>query len=378
MNLKALRDKINGIADQIEEAIKNEEYSKAVELKAQHKELMEQYDALKDLEIQRMEEPANAYADPKKVDKKTEEFLNAVRSGFANLMSGETDENGGYIVPEDVQTQINRFKENERSLRQLVRVERTSKRKGSRVYQTKAAAGGFQQVDENGLLQAMDEPTFTPVTYEIKDYGGYLPVTNDLLNDTDADLTGTIVRWVGKNSLATDNAQIIEILEKGSPVAMDSIDKIQTAAYKTVGSAYNVTIVTNDSGALWLAQQKDANRRPLIQPNPAEPTKMQICVGAKVFPVEIFPDTTLANVEVGEGSSKTEKPPVIIGDLKEAVALFDRQQTTMYKSTDAAVVDSEGKVVYNAFQQRGQLYRADMRADYVEVDSDAWVFGVLG
>ena len=32
---------------------------------------------------------------------------------------------------------------------------------------------------------------------------------------------------------------------------------------------------------------------------------------------------------------------------------------------------------YNAFEQRGTLFRADIRADYKQVDADAWVNGYI-
>ena len=32
---------------------------------------------------------------------------------------------------------------------------------------------------------------------------------------------------------------------------------------------------------------------------------------------------------------------------------------------------------YNAFEQRGQLFRADARMDYEKVDEDAWVNGYI-
>ena len=41
------------------------------------------------------------------------------------------------------------------------------------------------------------------------------------------------------------------------------------------------------------------------------------------------------------------------------------------------VTNSDGKPAFNAFQQRGTLYRADMRADYKTVDKKAFVRGQI-
>ena len=63
--------------------------------------------------------------------------------------------------------------------------------------------------------------------------------------------------------------------------------------------------------------------------------------------------------------------PFIIGDLKEAVKIFDREQTTILSSNVASVTG------YNAFEQRGTLFRAEVRADYKPIDTDAWVNGYI-
>jgi hypothetical protein len=39
--------------------------------------------------------------------------------------------------------------------------------------------------------------------------------------------------------------------------------------------------------------------------------------------------------------------------------------------------DSASVTGYNAFEQRGRLFRADMRADYKGIDEDAWVNGFI-
>lgn len=62
---------------------------------------------------------------------------------------------------------------------------------------------------------------------------------------------------------------------------------------------------------------------------------------------------------------------------KEAFHIYDRQQTTIMASNAATVTQSNGTPIFNAFQQRGVLYRADMRADYKTVDSKAFVYGTI-
>ena len=51
--------------------------------------------------------------------------------------------------------------------------------------------------------------------------------------------------------------------------------------------------------------------------------------------------------------------------------LFDRQQTSLFASNTASVTG------FNAFEQRGTIYRADMRADYKVADTDAFVYATM-
>ena len=346
-------------------------------------------------------------------------FAEAARQGFKNTvtpMSEGTNANGGYTVPEDIQTQIQHYKEANFSLRQLVGVETVKTNKGARTYQTKAKAPGFQKVLENGAVQEVTGPRFERITYTIEDYAGYLPVTNDLLNDSDANIAQVIIDWIGRNSLVTDNAEVLAILKSNDAVSLSDLAGIKKAINVTLGQAYRpaVKIVTNDDGLNYLDTLEDANHRPLLNPNPTEPNKVQLRVGATVVPIEIVPNSELASTDIygassdtsvvagktyytRSGSGTSESPyvytpvasptgnpstssyyevtniqyPFIIGDLKEGVRIFDRQQTNILSSNVASV---DG---YNAFEQRGMLYRADVRADYKAIDTDAWVNGYI-
>lgn len=347
-------------------------------------------------------------------------FAQAARRGFRNEgeatpMSEGTAANGGYTVPEDIQTRINKYKEANFSLRQLVSVENVKTNKGARTYQTKAKAPGFKKVLENGAVQEIAGPRFERITYDIEDYAGYLPVTNDLLNDSDANIVQVIVDWIGQNSLATDNAEVLAILQGKDAVELAGIKDMKKAINVTLGQAYRpaVKIVTNDDGLNYLDTLEDENKRPLLNPNPTEPNAVQLRVGATVVPIVVIPNGTLPSGNVYEktsdeavvsgktyyirsGSGTTESPyvytpvddpktasiasyyevtdvqyPFIMGDLKEAAKIFDRQQTNILSSNVASVTG------YNAFEQRGQLFRADVRADYKKVDEDAWVNGYI-
>lgn len=371
--LLALLNSISEKKTEIKNLVDADKLDEAKAAKEELKALQDKFDIMKDIEdddeaTNKVTATATPVADDKKASVKN--FADNVRSLRTNAaMTEGVDANGGYTVPADTQTKINKYKEAHRSLRDLVSVENVTSNKGSRVYETKTSVKGFKKVAEDGSIEAIENPTFEQVTYEIADYAGYLPVSNDLLNDNDANLEDEIVNWIGRNGLATDNAQIVALAKAGTKATITGIKDIKHAVNVTIGSAYDSKIVTNDDGLDYLDNLEDKNGRPLLEANPTAPAQMQLRCGARVIPIEVIPNADLP--------SDTTKIPFIIGDLKEAFHIYDRQQTVLYASKDATVTDSAGKPLFNAFQQRGTLYRGEQRADYKTVDRGAFVFGEL-
>ena len=210
MNKKLLEllNSINTKKTEVKALVEAGKLDEAKEAKDSLKEMQAEFDILKDLED---DEPVTNQTKPVQVVSTEKSFAQNVRELPLNIMKEGTDASGGYIVPVDVQTKINHYKESHKSVRDVVDVENVTTNKGSRTYEKKAKLTGFQKVTEDGKLQAMTEPSYERVTYEIQDFGGYLPVSNDLLSDTDANLESEIVNWVGRNSLATDNREVFKL-----------------------------------------------------------------------------------------------------------------------------------------------------------------------
>ena len=367
--LLELLDSINKQKALVKNLVNEGKLDEAEEAKKELVNLQRKFDLLKDmLDVAPTNSvPVNTSGVDPPADP-VHDFANAARRGFKNIMTEGVPDDGGYTVPEDIQTQINHYKEANFSLRQLVTVEPVKTNKGARTYQTKTQAPGFQKVLENGKIQEVAGPKYTRVDYTIEDYAGYMPVTNDLLMDSDANITNEIVTWIGRNSLMTDNTEILDILQNTDGKTAEDLKDlagIKKAINVTLGQAYRsaVRIVTNDDGLNYLDTLEDANKRPLLNPNPTEPNAVQLRVGATVVPIDVVPNTVLATAE--------SKIPFILGDLKEAVRIFDREQTTILSSNVASVTG------YNAFEQRGTLFRAEVRADYKAVDTGAWVNGYI-
>ena len=292
-------------------------------------------------------------------------FADAARNGFKATMNEGTPADGGYTVPTDISTKINKLKENHFSLRAYIDHETVSTNTGSRTYQTRAQQTGFPQVGEGGKITQTAAPKFSRINYTIKKYAGYLPVTNELLADSDAAIVNVVTEWLAGESVATENAQILAKVNAVEATAFTGIKDIKKAVNVTL-SAFKgaIAIYTNDDGVQYLDTLEDKNGRPLLSPDPAKPMELRLSVGARSIPVVQIPNEVLATAEGG-------KVPFIVADLKEFLKEFDRQQLTLLQSTTAAVTG------FNAFEEDMTLFRGILRADFVVKDEKAIVRGEI-
>ena len=94
-----------------------------------------------------------------------------------------------------------------------------------------------------------------------------MPVTNELLEDSDANITQIMVNWLGDAARVTDNALILAQLGTKAVTVMGTIEELKYAVIVTLGQAFAETcaIITNDDGLLWMDTLKDENKRPLLK-----------------------------------------------------------------------------------------------------------------
>lgn len=299
------------------------------------------------------------------------EFAAAARRGFKSEkgFNETTPEDGGYAVPEDIVTRIQKYRDAKRSLRDLVTVVHVKTNKGSRTFKKRAQQTGFVKVGENGKIGAKATPKFERISYEIDKYAGYFPVTNEVLYDSDNNLVEVLTEWIGDESRVTANKLIKEEIDTKQQTKLDGLDDIKKAILVTIGSAFKDTslIVTNDDGALYLDTLKDADGKYILQPNPTDSTKMTLSAGATTLNIEVYPNEDLpSTVDAG-----TKKIPMIIGDLKEGIIFWDRQQVNIKQSDIASIGE------LNAFEEDLTLFRAIEREDVTKKDTKAFVNGYI-
>lgn len=89
-----------------------------------------------------------------------------------------------------------------------------------------------------GKIENVAGPTFEVIEYTIKKYAGWMPVTSELLADSDANITNTLIEWLGEEDIATRNRLILALMQNGSASEFANLDGIKKAINVTLGSAF--------------------------------------------------------------------------------------------------------------------------------------------
>lgn len=246
---------------------------------------------------------------------------------------------GGLTVPQDIRTQIEELRRTEDDLEMHVNVERVSTLSGSRVIEKEADATPWDTVDEAKQFPEAGTPQLEKIEYKIKKFGGILKLTYELLQDTAENVMGYLKKYIAKKTRATRNAAIIkkikEIAAKKAEVVVAGIDELKDIFNEQLDPALKSTskIITNQSGFNYLDKLKDSDGNYILQPDPTKPTQ-KLLFG--VYPVVTVLNKTMPTEDVKENEKVVgHKYPLICGDLKEAITLFDREYMSIEISDQA-------------------------------------------
>lgn len=375
--LKKLLDSIKNKKQEVKDLCKAGKIEDAAKAKEELKDLQAQFDLLYDLEADKLDgmEGKVAEGTAKKVLDKTKNianaFVNAIKAAVGkgalsdedkeilSSMNEGTDEDGGLTVPKDIRTAVKELRRSEDALENLVNVERVSTLSGSRVIERHADQTPFDNVDEAAQFPEVSTPQFEKIEYKVKKKGGILKVTQELLSDTAENIIGYLKKWIAKKAKATRNFMIvakIREITKDAEVPVEGLDELKKIFNILLDPAIALTagVVTNQDGYNWLDTLKDKDGKYILQPDPTKPTST-LLFGK--YPVKKVSNKTMPSVAV-EGGFKV---PIVCGDLKEAITIFDRETLTVDISSSAG--DLWGK------DQTGIKVRE--RLDIQSVDEEA-------
>lgn len=245
-------------------------------------------------------------------------------------LTSDTDESGnaiGLTIPVDVQTTIHTLVRQFDSLQEYVNVEKVTTTSGSRVYEKWSDITPIVALDdEDGEIPANDDPKLYLIKYLIKRYAGISTVTNSLLKDTAENILAWLSKWISKKVVVTRNVKILAALDaiKASQKKdITDVDGIKDIVNVQLDPAIEATsmFITNQDGYNILDKVKRSDGSYVLQKDVASATGYTF-LGK---PVKKIANRFLPN----KGTQAAPKYPLYIGDMKEAVTLYDRENMSL-------------------------------------------------
>lgn len=256
-------------------------------------------------------------------------------------VTGFKTTDGEVLIPEEI---LKAYKKpiDQVDLKQYVRTVKVNSKNGSMPI-IKRAEGTMNTVEELAANPELAKPTFTEVKYDVKTYRGYVPVSQEVIDDADYDVTGLVAEAINDQTLNTTNKAIATVVKGLTAKSVTGVDGLKDLINKDIKKVYNVKLYVSASLYAALDKLKDKNGRYLLQDS-ITAASGKMLLGKEVV---VLDDDVIA----ASGEMKG-----FVGDLAAAVTYFDRVQTTV-RWTDNEIY--------------GQLLSGVTRFDVQKVDTDA-------
>lgn len=272
------------------------------------------------------------------------------------LVTGTNAANGeANLMPEDVDTKIRELRRSYISAKDLVTVIPTTSLSGSFDFES-GAVTGLKDFDDGNDIPDGTDPTFKAVKFAIALKGMIIPVSNILTAVETAGLIAYLNNWFVKNAIYSENKDIFATLKASkSAKELASLDALGESLNLDLDPACLVggVVVTNQTGWNVMDKAKDANGRPMLQPDPANATRKLF----KNLPVHVLSDAQLPN--------ESTKAPIFYGDLKAGCYFVE----FAYQFFDASA--------HAGFVKNRTLMRVIEGYDVIQADADAYCYGLL-
>ncbi|MDO0995389.1 phage major capsid protein [Staphylococcus borealis] len=257
----------------------------------------------------------------------------------------------GVTIPEDIKYIPEKEIKTVQDLSQLV--QKTSVSTASGKYPIlKRANAKFNTVAELEKNPELARPEFETITWEVDTYRGAIPISQEALDDSVANLTAIVSENINEQKINTLNERIGEVLKAFNPTSISDVDDLKAIINVKLDPGYDRQIICTQSFYQKLDTLKDGNGRYLLQDSIIN-TAGNTVLGMNVTVVR---DDLLG---------KSGDALAFIGDVKRGVLFADR--------TDVSVqwIENEiyGKYLMGAF--RFDVKQADKNAGFFVTFEDA-------
>lgn len=236
-----------------------------------------------------------------------------------------TTESGFVVIPEDVQTDIQKIEAKRFNLEQYVRVKNVNTQAGDYPVVKLNTLEGLPTVDELEKNPALAVQALTKVPFKVETHRGFFRVSQETIDDG-YDVMGELLEYIATLVTNTRNAAVLDAIKNGTQgddgkvkkftvKQAKSLDEIKKVLNVDLAPHYiNRVAIMNQSAFHQLDTVKDENGRYLLQDD-IKSASGKALLGA---PVEVVSDDLLKNV--------AGRSPVIFGDLEEGITLFKRSE----------------------------------------------------
>ena len=266
----------------------------------------------------------------------------------------DPDDSGSLIFPEEIMRPI-------KEKREVIDLEKYVRRipvnRGSgKIPIIKKSGGRMVTVAELKENPALEHPQFAEVSYDIDTYRGYIPVSQEAIDDADYNVVALIAEEIADQELNTKNDAIAGILkdapapsytgtgEQRTADPVEGLDGLKEVLNKKLKRIYNAKLFVTASLYHELDTVKDKEGRYLLQDSITAASGKSFA-GREVV---VLDDDILGDDDTNLNA--------FIGDAREYCGLFDRKRATL------RWVDNN---IY------GQLLAGVIRFDVGELDENA-------
>lgn len=198
-------------------------------------------------------------------------------------------------------------------------------------------------VEELEQNPELSKPKISNIDYSIATRRGYIPISQEAIDDADYDVTGLIRDEINDQSRNTRNTDIATVLKSATAKSVTGLDGLKDLVNKEIKKVYPVKFIISSSLYAELDKLKDKNGRYLLQDS------ITSASGKMLFGKEVI----VLDDEMIAGAGELKG---FVGDPKSFCAFFDRKQTSV------EWVDNQ---IY------GKLLAGIVRYDVKKTDADA-------